>query len=736
MCHLPERCKHYPARHQRREVSRVALGDVRTWVRFAVVLVAAGFGLAFAAILLMPEAQAVFTAGKGSKNDLANSLRPLSQNSVVLAKDGSTLAVLHAEENRVPIKLSDVPLHVQRAVVDIEDDRFYEHGGVDLRSLGRALATNISAGGVRQGGSTITQQLVKNSLLTPKQDVHRKLKEAVLSMRLESQMTKDQILERYLNTVYFGNGAYGIEAAAENYYGVKVGQLTVAQGALLAGLIQNPVYYDPFRFPDVAKKRRAEVADRMAQLHHISTDEAKQIEAEPLPAAPVVQPTEKLDYFADKVKQILLGNNSPLGGTPQDRYQEVFNGGLRIQTTLDPKLQQVALQKINANLPDTNGKFTAALVSMDPSSGAVRALVGGPGFDQAQYDIVTDGARQPGSSFKAFTLMAALEQGHSPNDIVDGTAPCPIPNPGGTPNPYSPSNFEGEEGGPMTVTDATAHSVNCAYVHLQEAVGEKNVIDVANRMGITHHLTPVKSLTLGSEAVSPLEMVTSYATLAADGERHDPYFIQSVEDRNGKEVFSAKPKGRRAVASQNARVETSVLQQVVERGTGTRAGIPGRQVAGKTGTAEDFHDAWFVGYTPQLATAVWMGSPKAEVPMTNVGGISVQGGSYPAQIWGAYMKDALAGQPAIPFPQPDYSLIPGAQQIGSPPSPSTSLGPSTSAPTATSTPPPSIVNPGTIPIPQITRPPRPTVPPTEPRTVPTRQPRCYTNPRTGSTICR
>jgi penicillin-binding protein 1A len=706
---------------------------VRTWVRFAVVIVAAGIGLGLAGILMVPEAQAVFTAGKGRKDDLAKSLRPLSERSVVLAKDGSTIAVLHAEENRVPVKLGDVPPQVSKAVIDIEDDRFYEHGGIDLRSLGRALATNISAGGVRQGGSTITQQLVKNSLLSPKQDVHRKLKEAVLSMRLESQMSKQQILERYLNTVYFGNGAYGIEAAAEKYYGVKVGQLTTAQGTLLAGLIRNPVYYDPFRYPDVAKTRRAEVADRMAQLHDISPEEATAIKDEPLPAKPVEQATEKLDYFADKVKQILLSSTSPLGATPQDRYQEVFNGGLRIHTTLDPNLQKVALQKIDDNLPDTNGKFTAALVSMDPSNGAVRALVGGPGFDQAQYDIVTDGARQPGSSFKAFTLMAALEQGHSPNDVVDGTAPCPIPNPGGIPNPYSPSNFEGEEGGPMTLTDATAHSVNCAYARLQEAIGGRSVVDVANRMGITHHLTPVKSLTLGSEAVSPLEMVTSYATLAADGERHDPYFIQSINDRNGKEVFSAKPKGRRAVAAQNARVETQVLQEVVKRGTGVRAGIPGRQVAGKTGTAEDYHDAWFVGYTPQLATAVWMGSPTAETPMRGVGGINVQGGSYPAGIWGAYMKDALAGQPAIPFPQPDYSLIPGAQQIGSPAVPTSSVPSVTTPPT--STPPTSLSTP-TITRPNIVIPPRPTFPNTEPRTVPTRQPRCYTNPRTSSTICR
>src|SRR5947209_5678814 len=325
---------------------------------------------------MVPEAQAVFTAGKGQKDDLAKSLRLLSERSVVLARDGSTIGVLHAEENRVPVKLDDVPPGVAKAVVDIEDDRFYEHGGIDLRSLGRALATNISAGGVRQGGSTITQQLVKNSLLSPKQDVHRKLKEAVLSMRLESQMSKNQILERYLNTVYFGNGAYGIEAAAEKYYGVKVAQLTTAQGALLAGLIRNPVYYDPFRFPDVATTRRAEVADRMAQLHDISPDDAKNIKDEPLPAKAVEQPTEKLDYFVDKVKQILLSTTSPLGGTPQDRYQEVFNGGLRIHTTLDPHLQKIAVQKINDNLPETNGKFTAALVSMDPSTGAVRALGG------------------------------------------------------------------------------------------------------------------------------------------------------------------------------------------------------------------------------------------------------------------------------------------------------------------------------------------------------------------------
>jgi 1A family penicillin-binding protein len=708
---------------------------VRTLVRFGVAVVAAGLGLALSAVLLMPEARAFFTAGAGGK-DTALNLRPLSERSVVYARDGSVLAVLHAEENRVPVKLSEVPNDVVKAVLDIEDNRFYEHGGVDLRSLARALASNVSAGGVRQGGSTITQQLVKNSLLTPKQDVQRKLKEAVLSMRLESQMSKDQILERYLNTVYFGNGAYGIEAAAERYYGVKVGQLDQGQAALLAGLIRNPVFYDPFRYAQAARDRRAEVVDRMHQLGDLPADQVTAIKDEPLPAKPADQAAEHLDYFVDKVKQLLLATNSPLGGTPQDRYQEVFNGGLQIHTTLDPHMQQAAQDKIKQNLPDTGGRFTAALVSMDPSDGAVRALVGGPGFEQAQYDIVTDGARQPGSSFKAFTLMAALEQGHSPNDIVDGTAPCPIPNPGGKPNPYSPSNFEGEEGGPMSVTDATAHSVNCAYARIEQAIGARNVVDVAHRMGITHPLQAIPSLTLGTEAVAPIEMVSAYATLAADGEHHDPYFIDSVQDRTGKTVFKAKPKAKRAVASQNARVETQVLQEVVKRGTGVNAAQSDRQVAGKTGTAEDYHDAWFVGYTPQLATAVWMGSPTAEVPMHNVGGINVQGGSYPAKIWGAYTKAALAGQPAIPFPKPDFSLIPAGKQIGAP-GPPTTLTPSSSTTSPSSTILPStLVPPPTRP--DVTRPTRP------PQTFDTRPPPsqppgtryCYTNPRTGNEVCR
>src|SRR5438874_1958703 len=285
------------ARHQGRYDPPVAFHLVRLWVRFAVAIVAAGVGLALAAILLMPEAQAFFAAGQGQKDDLAKSLRPLSERSVVLAKDGSVLGVLHAEENRVPIKLGDVPPQVAKAVIDIEDDRFYQHGGVDLRSLGRALATNVSSGAVRQGGSTITQQLVKNSLLTPEKTVDRKVREALLAWRLEDHTSKNGILERYLNTVYFGNGAYGVQAAAEVYFGEPASQLDEAQAVLLAGTIRNPAGYDPIRFPTAARTRRRVVVDRLVQSGVITSAVGKTVLATPLPTGVKSLETEPNDYF-------------------------------------------------------------------------------------------------------------------------------------------------------------------------------------------------------------------------------------------------------------------------------------------------------------------------------------------------------------------------------------------------------------------------------------------------------
>ncbi len=617
-------------------------------------------GAALAAGAAVAVAAATLVGSPMSTKARPITLPGLDSRSTVYAADGSVLAVLHADQDRVPVTLAQVPPVVQNAVVDTEDAQFWKEGAVSARSAARALITNLNAGGIRQGGSTITQQLVKNTLLSSKQDLHRKIQEAVLAMRLEKQLTKGQILERYLNTVYFGNGAYGVQAAAEHYFGIPVGQLQPDQAALLAGLIRNPVGYDPIRDPGDARARRSVVLGLMVQHGHLAADQQARAEGAALPTA-IVNPPAPEDYFTAAVKDELLGDRR-LGATPQERFHAVFGGGLAIHTTLDPGLQQRAADTVRSGLPDTGGRLTAALVSIEPASGAVRALVGGPDFHHSQFNLALDGiGRQPGSSFKPFTLVTALEKGYSPNDTIDGTQPCSIPNPGGTPDPWRPGNFEGEGGGVMTLTDATAHSINCAYAQLALMVGSRSIADVAHAMGITARLNPVPSMTLGTEEVTPLQMASAYSTLAADGVHHTAHLVDHVDGPDGKTLFRTTEPGRRAVPAQISREAVQVMRQVVIRGTGRNANLADRPVAGKTGTAENFHDAWFVGYTPQLSTAVWMGDPAGEVPMTDVGGISVVGGSFPARIWRAFMEGALAGRPALDFPEPDPGQVPAGQ---------------------------------------------------------------------------
>ncbi len=626
----------------------------RFW-RFASVLVVAGAALGVGCMLLAHEAAIFFTAGTVGQGAEAVELGPLATRSVVYAADGSVIDIFHDEEYRVPVPLTDVPGHVVRAVLDTEDERFYEHGPLDLQAMARAMVTNVQQGEVSEGGSTITQQLVKIVLLTSKQDVSRKVKEAALAIRLENQMTKDEILERYLNTVYFGNHAYGIQAAAERYFQTDVKSLTLSQAALLAGLIRNPVFANPYAKPQVAHDRRDAILDHMVELGHITQAEADEGKTAPVPT-PVPEregPAPGSDYFTEYVKQRLL-SDSRLGATDSERYTAVFHGGLAIHTTLDPKLQQMAEESVNSILPDTQGRFTAAMVSVDPTNGAVRALVGGRDFDQTKFNLVTDTAgRQTGSSFKPFTLVAALEAGMSPNDTILGTAPCPIPNPGSNPPVWEPDNVEGQSGGTMSLTDATVSSVNCAYARLVKLIGPDKVIDVAHRMGVTNDLPNVLSITLGAGGVTPLQMAGAYATLAADGVRHRPYVIDRVLDMDGKEIFKADPTGERAISSQNARLVNQVLTQVVARGTGRAASVPGWQVAGKTGSTDNNTNAWFVGYTPTLVTAVWMGAPEADISMRNVNGVTVFGGTYPAQIVGSFYRKAFAGLPGVPFAAPE-----------------------------------------------------------------------------------
>jgi len=584
-------------------------------------------------------------------------LPPLAERSIVYAADGSVLAVLHVDDNRQPVTLGQISPVLVDAVIDTEDAHFWKHGGVDPPAMVRALAKDVAAGRARQGGSTIAQQLVKNTLLTPKRSVGRKIKEIVLADRVEHQLGKRAVLERYLNTVYLGNGAYGAEAAAETYFSVPASGLSPAQAGLLAGLIQDPEGYDPVRAPVASRQRRQTVLGLLVSHHHLAPDVARTASQEPLPVS-VHRPPEGRDYFSDAVRQELLADRR-LGPTPKDRYFALFSGGLRIHTTLDPVLQHQAEAAIAGGLPHTSRHLTAALVAVDPGTGAVRALVGGPDFGQSQFNAALAGAgRQPGSSFKAFTLAAALSDGYSPADVVDGSTPCTIPNPGGTPDPWVPGNFEGEAFGPITLTDATAHSVNCAYARLAPSVGLRRIADVAHSMGITSRLHLVPSLTLGTNVVTPLQMASAYSTFAADGVAHAAHLVEEVDGPDGKPLLRAEGAGRRAISSQVAREETQVLQQVVLSGTGQAAAVAGHPVAGKTGTAENYQDAWFVGYTPDLTTAVWMGDPDGEVPMRDVEGINVVGGSFPARMWSAFMTQALANRPVLQFQAPDPTQVP------------------------------------------------------------------------------
>jgi 1A family penicillin-binding protein len=638
---------------------------VRTVGRFTLTLVLSAFGLALGVLLLARPAKAVLTAGEAKDVRSPLELQELSLRSVVTDRGGNVLAVLHADENRSPIPLEQVPPHVVNAILDVEDEAFWEHSGVNVRSILRAAFTNVRAGSVRQGGSTITQQLVKNTLLTPDRDINRKIKEAVLAVRLEDQMSKREILEHYLNTVYFGNGAYGVQAAAETYFGVRATELDVAQAAFLAGMIRNPVGYDPFRNPEGAGLRRNFALDRMVDSGHLSRGDADLLKFTPLPAARSNPLPTRDDYFVEEVKQRLL-DNPKLGETPQERYNAVFRGGLRIETTFDPRLQTIAEESVERHIPDTKGQFVGALVSVDPASGAVRAMVAGQGFEQARYNLVTGrggSGRQPGSSFKTFVLLAALENGFGPNDTIDGRTPCTFNVPGLPDGPYSPENYEGSKGAVGPLSEATANSLNCAYVRLGLALdkdGYKSldkVADLARRLGIKGKIDSVPSMAIGSEEVTPLEMASAYAVIANDGVRHEPYFIERVLDRNGDVIDEADKDGERVLSQQTARVATSVLRKVVESGTGTKARLGNRPAAGKTGTSQEWRDAWFVGYTPQLATAVWMGAPVGQVEMRNVGGIRVTGGSYPAQTWGAYMREALKLERVAQFPGPDPRLI-------------------------------------------------------------------------------
>jgi penicillin-binding protein 1A len=563
----------------------------------------------------------------------------------VYASDGTLLAEWHAGENRIPVEYEDLPKGLVDAVVAIEDERFWTHTGVDIRAVARALIANLEAGDVVQGGSTITQQYLKNVLLTPEVTVDRKLEEAVLALRLEEGLAKEEILERYLNTVYFGNGAYGVGTAASSYFAKDVSELTLGEAALLAGLIKSPSATDPHPYPEEALNRRAVVLSKMVELGWVDRATADDASREPLDLR-ARQTTSRMrfPYFVEEVKRRLLLDPA-LGATATDRYNALFKGGLQIHTTIDPVVQEAAELAIADVLPEDGP--AAGMVAVEPRTGHVLAIVGGRDFyDEtdpiAQFNLATQGRRQPGSAFKPFVLAAALEQGAGLEDVFAGGRTVTI---GTDSGPWSVANYGDFAFPDLTLMEATVWSVNVVYAALMDVVGPRRVVDVATAAGIESELRPYHSLALGAQEVSVLELTSAYGTLAAEGVHVDPILVTAIEDADGINIYEAVPTVTEAIDRGVAQNVTAALTEVVRRGTGQQSRI-GRATAGKTGTSQQHHDAWFVGYTGELVAGVWVGYPEGLVAMEPPATpYKITGGSWPALIWARFASAALAGVP-------------------------------------------------------------------------------------------
>jgi penicillin-binding protein 1A len=575
-------------------------------------------------------------------------LKPINKgaSSVIYASNGSRLGYVQSDEIRTPIRWGNMPVTLRQATVAIEDKRYYEHGGYDLEGIIRAGVRNLTSGKTVQGGSTITQQLVRALYIKdPKRDLKRKIREAKMAQELEQQHSKTWILREYLNDVPYGTvggkTAIGVEAAAETYFSKHAKELSLDESALLAGLPQAPSQYNPFREPGAALDRRNEVLKAMQQSGYITSAQALNSMQKPLGLKPGNLYTQRREpYFFDYVQDQLI-----------ERYgASVYRqGGLKVYTTVDPKLQEAGRAAIKNNLYLKTDP-SSAIVAIDPRTGYIKAMASSGSYKDRTFNLAAQGHRQPGSSFKPMVLLTAIREGIDPQKTIYVSKPLHLQLPGY--GIWNVKTYGNTYGGAMNLVEATLKSDNTVYAQLDVDVGPKKVAETAHLLGVKTKLDGVPSEGLGGLrlGVSPLEMANAYATLAAGGIRSEPRAITKVVFPDGRVDNLGKPKRKRVITDGQAYAVTQILEQNVQKGTGTKANY-GCPAAGKTGTTDNFNDAWFVGYTPNLAAATWVGYPNALKEMRSVHGISVAGGTFPAQIWHDFMTVAHRSD-CNSFPKP------------------------------------------------------------------------------------
>ena len=678
----------------------------RLFQRLAIVIVAGALAIVSLITLMAPRAWGALNAHRQVPVGLYQ-FSGLAQRSTVYDVNGLQIGAFQ-RENAQRTVISSVPTEVIAAILAVEDDVFMSHDGVNLRAIARALLSN-SQGGSRQGASTITQQVAKNEFLGGSISGGRtKILQARYATMLEKILTKEEILERYVNTVYFGNNAYGLAAAAETYYGKSVSELNLIEGAFIAGLVQAPSTYDPFSTNGYksysVRKRYKIVLGRLVDEGLITPDEATAACADwqepkrkvddpatcPLPtkAAPVSNEESTVvdtrqdanrSYFSEFVKDYLRtrGVEMGLGATEEEVMARLYRGGLKIYTTLDKNAQLAAERAAAEQMPDNATGITAAVLSLDTQTGAIRAMVGGEGFVPNTNEVnLALRRRQTGSSVKMFVLAAALEAGILPDDVIDGTLPCTLPNPGNAEEPtFLISNGVSEPVG--SLRRMTALSINCAYARLAQVVGLDKVVALMYGMASSEFLPkpnfdsdleranlikPYASLSTGANELSPLDMASGAQTIANGGVHREPYAIERIEDSNGEVIWKREePKDPEQVLTRdNALRAVDVMKGVIKFGTARRTPLANdRPAAGKTGTQDDNTNAWFVGFTPQLTTAVWVGDPKGYTPMVRIpefvkadGYVRIQGAMYPARIWKQYMDAAHENLPVLDWDAP------------------------------------------------------------------------------------